>query len=175
MMNNYQYEENTMKLFEISKDYLNTLDMFTDPDVNISPENIHHMLMAIESEFREKAIQVAAFAKQMEAEADAIKTAEENMSKRRKALMNRSQWLKDYVKKEMDTLGIKKIPCDWFILAIAKNPTAIDIVDSDAIPIEFLDITTEIKINKSAIKEAISSGKEIPGARLISSTRLSIR
>ena len=67
-----------LKLYEIEQNYLAALDIFTDPENEIMPEVAADTLEAIEGEFELKAVRVAAFAKQMEAEAYAIKTAIEN-------------------------------------------------------------------------------------------------
>ena len=164
-----------LKLYEIEQNYLAALDIFTDPDNEIMPEVVADTLEAIEGEFELKAVRVAAFAKQMEAEADAIKVVIEGMDKRRKALENRAKWLKDYVKTGMETLGYKKIESPWFVASIQKNPASVDVFDSEAIPEAFKHSVIEIKIDKAAIKTALSSGQNIPGAKLTNGTRLAIK
>lgn len=164
-----------LKLYEIERNYLEALDLFTDPDQEIPANVVADTLEAIEGEFELKAVQVAAFARQMEAEAEAIKKAEESMEKRRKALEGRARWLRDYVKIGMETMGQKKLSSVWFVLSVAKNPPALDVFDEDAIPGEFKHKETITKIDKAAIKEAITAGQVIPGAKIVNGTRLSIR
>ena len=108
-----------LKLYEIERNYLEALDLFTDPDTEIPAEVVADTLEAIEGEFEVKAIRVAGFARQMEAEAEAIKDAEERMGKRRKSLESRAKWLKDYVKIGMEAMGLKKLPSAWFVLSVA--------------------------------------------------------
>ena len=166
-----------LKLYEIEKNYLAALDLFTDPDTDIPAEVVADTLEAIEGEFEIKAVQVAAFARQMEAEAEAIKRAEEGMEKRRKSLESRARWLKDYVRIGMETMGQKKLTSAWFVLSVQKNPAALDLYNEGAIPGEYKrteTVTTEY-IDKAAIKVALGLGREIPGARLTNGTRLSIR
>ena len=164
-----------MKLYEIEQNYLSALDLFTDPEVDIPPETVADTLEAITGEFQEKAIAVAAFAKQMEAEANAIKQVEESMAKRRRSLEARAHWLLDYVKTGMELLSQKKISSTWFVLSIQKNPVAVDVYNADTIPDEFKHTVIEIKIDKTAIKSALGLGREIPGARLTQGTRLAIK
>ena len=73
-------------------------------------------------ELEDKAINVAKFFRNMEATADAIKIAEADMAKRRKALENRVKWLKNYIKENMEISGISDIECPYFKLSIQKNP-----------------------------------------------------
>ena len=164
-----------LKLYEIEIHYLEALDLFTDPDTEIPAEVVADTLEAIEGEFEVKAIRVAGFARQMEAEAEAIKDAEERMGKRRKSLESRAKWLRDYVKIGMEVMGQKKLSSAWFVLSVAKTPAAVDVFDEAAIPVEFKLTETITKIDKAAIKAALGSKKEVPGARLVNGTRLSIR
>jgi Siphovirus Gp157. len=164
-----------LKLYEIEQSYLAALDIFTDPENEIMPEVAADTLEAIEGEFELKAVRVAAFAKQMEAEADAIKAAIEGMDKRRKALENRAKWLKDYVKQGMETLGFKKLESPWFVASVQKNPASVDILNAEAIPSEFKHNVIEIRIDKAAIKTALASGQNVPGAKLTNGTRLAIK
>lgn len=164
-----------MKLYEIEQTYLAALDFFTDPETDVPAEAVTDTLESLEGEFETKAINVAAFLRGMEKEAEAIEEAEKQMARRRKALEARARWLRDYLKIGMEVTGLKKIPCKWFVLSIQKNPASVDVFDETALPDEFKIPVTEIKINKTAIKDAISTGREIPGARLTNGTRLSIR
>ena len=164
-----------LKLYEIEQNYLAALDIFTDPENEIMPEVAADTLEAIEGEFELKAVRVAAFARQMEAEANAIKTAIEGMDKRKKTLESRAKWLKDYVKHGMETVGLKKLESAWFVASIQKNPASVDVFDAEAIPSEFKHNVIEIKIDKVAIKTALVSGQNIPGAKLTNGTRLAIK
>lgn len=166
-----------LKLYEIQNNYLVALDLFTDPDVDIPPEAVADTLEAITGEFEQKAVNVAAFARQMEAEAEAIKAAEERMDRRRKALENRARWLRDYVKIGMEVVGVKKVSSPWFVLAIQNNPAAVEITDPAAVPGEFMrqPEPPPPAPDKTAIKAAWASGQPVPGTRLVTGTRLAIR
>lgn len=166
-----------LKLYEIQNTYLDALDVFTDPDADIPPEVVADTLEAITGEFEQKAVNVAAFARQMEAEADAIKAAEDRMARRRKALENRARWLRDYVKIGMEVVGMKKLASPWFVLAVQNNPPAVEITDPAAVPAAFLrqPEPPPPAPDKTAIKAAWTSGQPVPGTRLVTGTRLAIR
>lgn len=164
-----------MKLFEITRTYLEALDLFTDPEVEILPSVVTDTLEAIEGEFEIKAVNIAAFAQQMEAEAEAIKAVVEKMEKRRKALEGRARWLRDYVKIGLETMGWKQLKHAWFVLSVQKNPPAVEVFDEDALPTEFKRQIIETRIDKTAIKGAITKGLNVPGARLVNGTRLAIK
>lgn len=166
-----------LKLYEIERQYLEALDLFTDPDQDLPPEVVTDTLEAITGEFEQKAINVAAFARQMEAEAAAIKAAEDRMDRRRNALEARARWLREYVKIGMEVVGMKKVSSPWFVLAVQNNPVAVEITDPAAVPGAFLrqPEPPPPAPDKTAIKAAWASGQPVPGTRLVTGTRLSIR
>ncbi len=163
---------NRLSLYELSANYLQALDFLTDPEMDLA---VNDTLEALGGELEDKAINVAKFFRNMEATADAIKIAEADMAKRRKALENRVQWLKNYIKENMEICGISNIECPHFKLSIQKKPVAVNILDENAIPAQFKEAVVSWKIDKTAIKDAIKSGSVVPGTELISGTRLAIK
>ncbi|WP_241674725.1 siphovirus Gp157 family protein [Candidatus Methylobacter oryzae] len=110
-----------LSLYELSANYLQALDFLTDPETDLPIEAINDTLETLGGELEDKAINVAKFFRNMEAAADAIKSAEADMAKRRKALENRVQWLKNYVKESMEICGISDIECPYFKLSVQKK------------------------------------------------------
>jgi hypothetical protein len=164
-----------LSLYQLSGNYLEALDFLTDPEADLPAEVINDTLEALGGELEDKVVNVAKFLRNMEAAAEAIKTAEADMAKRRKALESRVKWLKNYLKGNMEACGISKIECPYFKIAVQKNPAAVNILDEDAIPEQFKEKVIIWKIDKAAIKDTIKAGKEVSGAELINGTRLAIR
>jgi hypothetical protein len=166
---------NKLSLYALSANYRQALDFLTDPELDLPLEAVNDTLEALGGELEDKAVNVAKFLRNMEATADAIKAAETDMAKRRKALENRVQWLKSYIKGNMEACGISKIECPYFKLSIQKNPSAVNILDENAIPAAFKEQVISWKIDKAAIKDAIKAGTAVPGAELTNGTRLAIK
>ena len=166
-----------LSLYTLSNDYNQAFEFLNDQDQNLTAAEINDSLASIELDVKDKAINVAKFLRNMEATAEAIKAAEGEMLKRRKALENRATALKEYLKNNMESTGIVKIECPFFKLSIAKNPAALDLFDTSAIPDEYkrTETVTTQHIDKAAIKKAITAGKQIQGARVTSGTRLVIK
>jgi hypothetical protein len=164
-------------LYLLSSNYLQALDFLTDPELAIPIQAVNDTLEGLTGELEDKAINVAKFIRNLETTANAIKKAEADMAKRRKAYETRVQWLEDYLKSSMEATGIRTIECLYFKLSIAKNPPALDLFDSQAVPSEYKHtetVTTE-QIDRAAIKAALSSGKTIDGARLVQGSHLVIK
>ena len=164
-----------MKLYEISHNYLSALEFFGDVDNDMPLDTALDTLEAIEGDFEQKVISVAAYAKQLDAEADAIKAAMERMEKRRKTIENRSDYLKDYTKICMAQIGKTKIKHPWFNLSIQKNPPSVTVYDETALPFEYVAEVVTSKVDKAAIKAALLDGVAVAGAKLSNGTRLVIR
>lgn len=164
-----------LNLYEISSNYLQALDFLTDPELDLPIEAINDTLEGLSGELEDKAVNVAKFLRNMESTAKAIKEAETEMAKRRKALESRVKWLRAYLKINMEACGISKIECPFFKLAVQKNPDAVNITDENAIPEQFKEQVITWKISKTAIKDAIKAGAPVPGAELTAGTRLVIK
>ena len=123
----------------------------------------------------QKVISVAAYAKQLDAEAEAIKAAMERMEKRRKAIENRADYLKDYTKVCMEQMGKTKVACPWFNISIQKNPPSVRVYDEEALPFEYVLEVVNVKVDKAAIKAALSAGVAVSGVKLSNGTRLVIK
>lgn len=166
---------NHLSLYQVSHHYLRALDDLTDPENDLPMEAINDTLEALGGELEDKAVNVAKFLRNLESTVEAIKNAEAEMAKRRKTFESRVQWLKHYLKTNMEQSGITKIECPYFKLAVQNNPAAVTILDEDAVPERFKEAVISWKIDKTAIKEAIKSGQSVPGAELSQGTRLVIR
>lgn len=124
-----------------------------------------------------KAQNVAYAVKNLEATAAAIKAAEAEMAARRKSIENRAMHLKEYAKTCMEIAGVQKIECPHFALSIRANPAAVDVFEPGLIPAEFMrqPEPPPPSPDKTAIKEAIKAGRDVPGAQLAQGTRLDIK
>jgi hypothetical protein len=164
-----------LTLYQLSTQYVQALDVLTDPDAELPAEAVNDTLEALAGELEEKAVNVAKFLRNMEATAEAIKAAEVNMAKRRKTLESRVQWLKDYLKSNMEHSGMTEIECPYFRVTIQSNPPAIEIFDEDLVPAEFKEPVVNWKVDKTAIRKALQAGQSVAGASLSQGARLVIK
>jgi hypothetical protein len=166
---------NSISLYELSQDYRQALDVLTDPENDLPAEVIADTLEGLQGSMEDKAVNVAKFFRNLEAMAGAIKDAEDRMARRRRAIEGRVKWLKDYLKQNMEACDIQKIESPWFVLAIQKNPAAVEVFDEAAVPAEFKEEVVTVRVDKAGIKRALEAGEPVPGAALTRGTRLTIR
>jgi len=162
-------------LFVLANKYLDAARTLADLDMD--PQTVADTLEGLSGDLEVKATNVAMFARNLEASAEAIKGAEAQMAARRKAIENRAANVREYLKAQMERTGITEIASPYFKLAIRKNPPSVVIDAASQIPAEFMRTPEPPPPapDKKAIGAAIKAGKEVPGAHAESSTRLEIK
>ena len=160
-------------LYQISGDYLSALDALTADD-DLPPDAIADTLEGIAGEWEDKALNVARYIRNLEAEAEAISAARKAMDEREKAAKAKANRLRAYLLAEIERTGLKAKAPDLEIRT-QKNPPSVVIEQEEMIPCEFKKSVTTVTTDKSAIKLAIASGDSVPGARVEQSMRLVIK
>jgi hypothetical protein len=141
-------------------------------DADIPPEALNDTLEALEGELTVKAANVAAFALNLEAEAEKIKAVEQRIAARRKIYENKAARIRSYLKENMERAGIKKIEAlDGSFTATLTAPRASVVVDDEsALPLQYTKTT--VSADKTAIGDALKAGTDVPGAHLEYNTGL---
>lgn len=166
-------------LYELAADYVHALrDLASDEwSAETDADAVRDTLDALRDPLERKATNIAMYTRNLEAMADAIKAAEEQMSARRKAIEHRAAWLRDYIKHNLELAQITRIESPHFVVAIRQNPPHVCIDDAMKIPAEYMTIPSPPPPmpDKTAIKAAIQRDERVPGAHLEVHTRLEIR
>ena len=162
-------------LYNIAAEYRAAAEKLAELDLDA--ETIVDTLEGLSGDLETKAQNVAFLARNLESTAAAIKQAEADMAARRKAMENRADGLKRYIFESMKFAGIEKIECPHFRLSIKNNPAAVDVFEPGLVPASFMRTPEPPPPapDKTAIKEALKAGQDVPGARLTSGQRLEIK
>ena len=156
--------------------YRHELELLSDSG-EIPPERIADTLEALEGDIKEKAVAVAAFTRNLDANADAVREAAKQMLSRADRIEKRAENIRAYLLFQMQAASISKIECPWFTLAVRKNPPSVVVDDEALIPPEFIvqPPPPSARPDKDAIKRDLRAGTEVPGAHLFAAERLEIR
>jgi hypothetical protein len=162
----------SQSLYEISSNYIAALEFITDPDQDIDAQTAADTLEAVEGVLDDKLLNVARYIASLDHQASGIKEAESRQADRRKAIENKAELLREYLKTHMKQTGHTKINAPDIALCLAKLPPSVQIDDETLIPDEFWRVTESKAIDKKAIKDANGCA----GARIESSGyRVSIK
>lgn len=147
--------------------YLNLKDMdIEEGDLNAALENI-------DDEIETKADNIAKVLRDFDGDIEALKSEEERLAKKRKAIENRQKQLKEYLQNAMLVLDKRKFKTDLFSFNIQKNAPSLKILDESKIPEDYYKI--EKKLNKNDLKEAVKNGLFEDAAELVQTESLRIR
>lgn len=162
-----------IRLYEISDQYQFLLQDLYNYETGEIDENILSRLNELSDTAENKCINITRLFKSIEAEREAIEKERKNMMVREKALKNQVDRLKDYLLTNMERCEIKKIECPQFVISLQKNPPSVETFDERIIPERYKKISFSWDIQK--IKDDLSVGLEIPGARMIQKHGIRIR
>ena len=148
-----------MKLYELTAQYRGLAELSDIPD-----DALRDTLEGLEGEIQIKAENLLMVVSNMNADATAIDTEIKRLQARKKAITNRQNSLRDYLKHNMQQSGISKIQCPLFSITLAKGRPMAVIEQEDLLPKKFIK-TTRSPI-KADILRALKAGEQVPGAVL---------
>ena len=159
-----------MKLYELTENYLQLLEMAEDMD----PELLRDTLESIQESIEDKAENTAKLIKSLEADVKAIKEEEKRLADRRKALEKKIENIKDYLREQLELAGIDKVKRPTITVSIQNNPPSVRVVNEELIPSHFM-IPQPPKLDKKGILEKLKHGENVPGVELQQTRGLRIR
>ena len=124
---------------------------------------------------QQKSQNVIGYVRNNELTIEAIKTEEKRISDMRKALENRNNKFKEYVKECMENSGFTKIDTGLGSLTIAKSPISVEIENEDEVPSEFKQEVVTVKVDKKAIADNFKATGEVPNGVIIHTDNTNLR
>lgn len=159
-----------MHLYEIAGQYKSIQELADSDDENMMVA-IADTMEGIESEFQEKAQAIVSLAFNVEGGIDAIDVQIKRLQDKKRAIQAKSEWLRNYLKTNMEATGINKIQCPLFSITLSKASKVVEITDESELPDDYVKVKTDISPDKAMIAKALKDGLEIPGATLVDGSR----
>lgn len=163
-----------MNLYQISAEYQQILENLYDDEGNLNEQE----LIKFEEnqvELNAKAVTIASYIKNLDAERKAIDEAKKQMADREKRYEKKISHMETYLKNNMERCGITKITHPYFDINLKRCPPSVFIEDINLLPTEYFRYKTEISPDKVKIKEEFLNGVVIPGVTIKSNTRIVIK
>lgn len=153
---------NKVSLYQCAEDVQAVLNHHFDDEQCASDT-----LEAVLGQFETKAQSVIAYHLNQLATINLLDEHIKSMQDKKKVMQKQAEKLKDYLHKNMESVGIKEIKSDdgTFTAKIVKNPPSVDVYDESMLPDEYCRLKREA--DKTAIKSALQNGVEIQGAKLV--------
>lgn len=160
-------------LYELTSNYTTVLSMIEDSDV--PTEAMIDTLESINDAIEVKVEGIGKMLRMLDTDIEALKAEEKRLADRRKTIENKQKQIKDYVRYQLELAGLTEIKSPLITVKVQNNPPAVEIVDRDAIPHQFIKTTIVEDVDKNAIKEALKNGEEVPGVVLLQGKSLRIK
>ncbi len=152
-----------MKLYEITDQFRQLDDFLPEIESGEEAQAFTELFDWLQGTLEEKVAGICAVYRNTEAEAEAIKAEIDRLTKRKKALENKAQRLKDYLLYNLEAVGQEQVKTGVWDVRVKTNPPSCK-VDESLLPEGFWKVKREPDIAKA--KQAIQAGAEIPGAWL---------
>lgn len=161
-------------LYEITGQYRSMIDALSAMEAD--DPAIADTIEGMDGVFDDKAVSVIAYARNLEATAEAIKQAESDMEERRKKIEAKAERLRDYVRISMELIGKQEINSPLFDLRIKKNPAKVVIDDESSLDAKFWRVPEPKQVvDKKLIAAALNDGDTVIGAHIEHGTRLEVK
>lgn len=157
-----------MKLYELTEQH-RELVALADGDNTELELALADTFEAIEGEFNDKAVALIEVTKNLDSDCESIDKEIERLSNRKKSIQGKKEWMREYLRSNMEASGITKIECPLFSITLGKGRDVVEITDQDKIPADYLNIKTTFAPAKADILRELKAGKKIPGCKLAKS------
>ena len=152
-----------MKLYELTEQYKQLANL------DVEPELLADTIEGIEGEIEIKAENLLSVVSNFGSDIDALDNEIKRLTARKKTIVSRQDWLREYLRSNMEVSGIDKITCPLFTITLRKATQAVQVYDISLLSEDY--IKTTVSPDKVAIKNALKSGIGIPGAELVDGKR----
>lgn len=161
-----------LKLYEITNGFMDL-----NEKEELSEEERQEIGMQLADALQTKSNNIIAYYQDQNTLINAIDEEIKRLQDYKKITKNKIDRYKEYVKTNMDLLGIEKISTDLGVISIAKSPISVEILDESIIPDEYKEVVTSIKVDKKKIADNFKeTGEIIDGVNIITNnTNLRIK
>lgn len=163
-----------MKLYEISNEIQKTLEHVNEYG-EITDEQME-TITNLNQSFEEKAISVAAYIKNLQAESEAVNKAMNEMRYRRDKIDNNIEELSEYLKVHLSQNSINEIKSSpYFKIKLKKCPPSVEVFREEEIPEEYWQERVTKVLSKRNILDDLKAGVYIEGVTIKNNLKLEIK
>lgn len=171
-----------MTLYDYSSDFAELFDRFDEMQGDEDLEQAwFDTLESIECDFMDKAENIAAYIKSLNAYADTLKAEEKHLAERRRAKENRADRLKKYLLECMEKAHIGRIDRPMASVSVRNNAESPRFSDENKFITWARENADELlrykppEIDKTAVKKYLQDGGELDGVTLERSKSVTIK
>ena len=165
-----------MKLYEFvqeKQNLLNYIASLDEEELQLS-DAVGDTLDALNEAIEAKAEDVASFIFSLQADSAALKQEEQRLAERRRLNDAKIERMKTYLHDMLEDAQLDRVKGLKYTISFRKS-TSVNVLDLDTLPEALKRTKTIVEADKTAIKEALKQGLDVPGAVLVDNRNLNIR
>ena len=156
-------------MYQLTEDMQRLLELDGDEEADA-------MLDTLTGQIEKKAENYGNFIAYCEDMAAAVKQRAKELSDRAKVFENKAKNMRERLKSAMLDHDVMKIQSKSFSFTVAPTAGSVEIISPDIIPARFITVIPEqYQPDKTAIREAIKNGEDVPGAAIIPGWALRVK
>jgi len=153
-----------MKLYEL------TTQLRELQNLDLEPELLVDTIEGIQGSLEIKAENLLSVVSNLSSDVEAIDVEIKRLTSRKRTVKARQDWLREYLRSNMEVAGIDKITCPLFTITLRKALQVVEVLaDLGDLPEEY--VKAVYSPDKVKIKAALKAGTEITGCSLIDGKR----
>lgn len=160
-------------LYEITNSFLNLMNKAEEGE--ITEEEYNKIGEELALQLQAKSPNLIGYYQNQSILIEAIDQEIKRLQEYKKARQNNLDRYKQYLKENMEKLGITKLETEVGSMSIAKSPISVEVVNEEIIPAQYKQIVTTTKIDKKAISDNFKSTGEIPDGVIIHTDNTNLR
>ena len=160
-----------MNIFEIGNEYQNIIALIEQNNGDLS-EELHEAYINTREELNNKAKAYIYVIRNKENHITNIETEIERLRDMKKQTEKEIDRIKNYLSLAVDHFGNFETGLHKISNRLSKS---VEVTDCNQLPKEYIKEKIELVPDKNAIKKAIESGADIPGALLVTKSNLQIK
>lgn len=161
-------------LYQLSDEIIALLAQVNE-EGELDPE-ANKLLDQLQGDLTQKADNIVRMIEHLEGLAVSAKAQADRMARLAKSRSNNADRLKEYLKANLERLGIRHLETDSSTLSVVANPKpSVHVASADDLPDDMCRIKTVREPDKAKILEAVQDGQTLAGVTLIRGTNLRIR
>ena len=161
------------QLYKIANSYQQFFNLIdTNEEIN---SDCKEFLDSLSDDLKEKAINLGSLIINLESEEKAIEDAISEMKNRQFKLIKKIDWLKNYLKENLERCEIKEIKSPYFDIKIKFNPISVIVENESIVPSEYFKEVVMRRLDKQTISQELKNNIMILGVFLEKRTRLEIK
>lgn len=155
-----------LSLYNITDRFMEIMDKVQEGE--ITEEQYNELGQELAIALQNKSIGIIGYIQNKKSLIEAVDTQIKRLQELKKSENNNLDKFEQYVKENMEKLGILKLETEIGKMSIAKNPLSVEIENEDEIPSEFKQEVVTVKIDKTAIKNHFKeTGEIVAGTRIV--------